>query len=239
MHLRRAAIYRHRWHLVVTFGIVIVPFAYLLVFSRLTARTSGTFALDVGTSALRLIVAYAIAAAFGWLAAVACGRGRTASVALPLFDVLQSFPTFALVPIATLAWGPSNATVIALLVVTIIWPILFSTLTAVRMGKHDWQEAVQIAGLRKWNYVRLYLWPISLPGLITGSIIGIGEGWEALVATEMLVGSRAGLGEFFRTFVTNPTITAFGILGFLLLIFGVNKLVWLPLLEWSHREMTE
>jgi len=48
---------------------------------------------------------------------------------------------------------------------------------------------------------------------------------------------KMGLGDFFGTYAANPTITTFGILGFLLFIFSINKLVWLPLLERSHRTM--
>lgn len=75
--------------------------------------------------------------------------------------------------------------------------------------------------------------------LITGSIIGLGEGWEALVATEIIVESRAGVGEFFTRFVSSSGITMFGILGFLVCIFSINALIWLPLLAWSHRRMEE
>lgn len=78
-----------------------------------------------------------------------------------------------------------------------------------------------------------------MPGFITGSIVGLGEGWEALIATEIIVGMDTGLGNFFQTYSTNPKITAFGVLGFLILIFSINKVIWLPLLEWSHRKMEE
>ncbi|HYU64644.1 MAG TPA: hypothetical protein VEK36_00025, partial [Candidatus Paceibacterota bacterium] len=99
----------------------------------------------------------------------------------------------------------------------------------------DWQEAVAVSGLSGSAYVRYFLWPVSLPGLITGSIVGLGDGWEALIATEIIVRIKTGVGSFFQSFANNPTMTFFGIFGFLLLIFSINKLVWLPLLEWSHQ----
>jgi ABC-type nitrate/sulfonate/bicarbonate transport system permease component len=71
--------------------------------------------------------------------------------------------------------------------------------------------------------------------LVTGSIIGLGEGWEALVATEIIVGAQNGLGNFFQNFSNNPAITGFGILGLLILIFTVNKILWIPLLDQSHK----
>ena len=155
-------------------------------------------------------------------------------IALPIFDVMQSFPTFAALPLATVVWGPSNTTIIFFLIITVIWPILFSLISSLKLIWRDWEEASEIAQLRGFNYLRYVLWPASIPGIITGSIIGLGEGWEALVATEMISGNHFGLGSFFATYSQSSMITAFGILGLLIMIFSVNKLVWLPLLDWSH-----
>jgi len=160
-------------------------------------------------------------------------------VALPIFDVLQSFPTFAVLPLATLAWGSSNTTVIFFLVITIIWPLFFSIVSSLKLINREWEEAAQMARLHGFDYIRWFLGPITIPGLITGSIIGLGEGWEALVATEIIVGSQNGIGSFFHAFATNPLITTLGVLGLLSVIFSINKLIWLPLLEWSHRLMGE
>ena len=100
--------------------------------------------------------------------------------------------------------------------------------------KREWLEAVEVSRLSGWQYIRMFLLPVSIPGLITGSVVGLGEGWEALVATEIIVQSKIGLGSFFQSHSQETMVTAFGILGFLLLIFSINKLLWLPLLEWSH-----
>ena len=105
--------------------------------------------------------------------------------------------------------------------------------------RHDWLEAVQISGLKDLDYFTKFLLPISIPGLITGTIIGLGEGWEALVATEIIVKARGGLGGFFASFSQSIPITTFCILGLLLSVFSINKLVWLPLLEKSHHQMEE
>lgn len=235
---KRLIIYQKRLHLAATLAVLAAPFLFLLVFSRLGHIATGELFQDVFVSCLRLAAAYAIAAVLAWIGAVAFYRGKRSVIALPIFDVLQSFPTFAALPVATLIWGVSEGTVIALLVFTIIWPILFSVLSSLKLMKRDWEEAAEIAGWRGWQYCRRFIWPVSAPGLVTGSIIGLGEGWEALVATEIIVRTPSGLGDFFQTFSHDPTMSAFGILGLLILIFSVNKLIWLPLLAWSH-ELTE
>lgn len=232
-------IYQSWLHLGVTLLFIVVPFLFLLIFSRAIDIPASQLLADVFVSFLRIAIAYAVAASLGWLVAVSFYRGKRAIIALPLFDVLQSFPTFAALPIAVFLWGPSNVTIIFFLILTMIWPIFFSVLGSLKLVKRDWEEMVEVADLRGILYLRHFLLPLSIPGLITGSIIGLGEGWEALVATEIIVRAKTGLGGFFQFFSQDVTVTAFGILGFLLLIFSVNKLIWLPLLEWGHRRMEE
>jgi len=232
-------IYRSRAHVVATIFVVAVPFLFLLFFSRVVKIATSQLFEDVFISVFRLAVAYFIAAALGWLLAVWFYHGNRSHVALPLFDVLQSFPTFAAVPLATLYWGVNNFTVIFFLSVTIIWPVCFNVVSSLKQSRKDWVEAVEISRLSGWSYLKYYLWPVTVPGLITGSIISLGEGWEALVATEIIVNVTPGLGNFFQHFSNHPTITFFGIMGLLLIVFSVNKIVWTPLLEKSHLMLEE
>ena len=232
-------IYSSWKHLAATFGIVVLPFLFFLFFSRLTAIRVSDLFLDLTVSFARLVIAYGLALVLAWVLASLFYRGWRGDVALPIFDVLQSFPTFAALPMGVYFFGASDATIILFLILTIVWPILFSIISSLKLIKHDWEEAVEIFRLSGFEYIKKFLFPVSVPGIITGTIIGLGEGWEALVATEIIIQTPQGLGRFFQVFSHNPRVTAFGILGFLLLIFSINKLLWLPLLEWSHRRMEE
>lgn len=235
--MRFARTYKNKLHVAITLLFIALPFAFFLVFSNVANLSFPELLGDLVLSSVRLFIAYLIAAILGWGCAVLFYRGKLAAIALPAFDVLQSFPTFAALPIAVLLWGPSEATIISFLVMTIVWPIFFSIVSNLTMMRKDLQEAVTIYHLRGWNYVRYYLLPASRAGFITGSIVGLGEGWEALIATEIIVNAPNGLGAFFTGVNTDTGVTAFGILGFLLLIFSVNKLIWLPLLHWSHKHL--
>lgn len=236
---RRSVIYRSHLHWIATLLVITAPFIYLLIFSRLTNIAAGKLGSDVIFSLGRLAAAYVISVIFGWILAVSFYSGRRSIFALPTFDLLQSFPTFALLPLAVLVMGVSNTTIIFFLIFTIIWPIIFSIISGLKLIKRDWYEAAAVYNLHGWRYIRNFLWPASLPGVITGTIIGLGEGWEALIATEIIVRMPKGLGNFFQSYVSNPAITGFGVLGFLVLVFSINHLLWLPLLEWSHRQLEE
>jgi ABC-type nitrate/sulfonate/bicarbonate transport system permease component len=227
------------WHLAVTLLLVVIPFIFLLFLARFSGITPFALFKDFTVSFARILAAYGIALAIGWLLAISFYHGARSVIALPIFDVLQSFPTFAIVPLATHIFGASNWTIVFFLVITMVWPILFSIISSLKLIRSDWQEVVQISGLRGSQYIKNFLLPVTIPGIITGSIIGIGEGWEALVATEIIVQTQDGLGPFFQVYSYNPTITALGVIGFLLVIFSINKLVWLTFLERSHRMMEE
>ncbi len=236
---RIQGIYRSRIHLFLTFLIILLPLSFLFLFSFLTGVDLGSFVSQLAISTARLFTAYSIAITLALLVGIFFSRGKLGDFMLPVFDVLQSFPTFATLPLAVTYFGASNKTVVVFLILTVIWPILFSLVSALRSIKPGWDEAVKMAHLSRFDYFRYFLWPASVPGLITGSIIGLGEGWEALIATEIIVKARPGLGEFFSAYSSNPPITFLGILSFLLIIFSINKLFWLPLLTKSHKKMTE
>ena len=229
-----AFIYRSPRHLALTIFFAALPAIFLLLFSRVARVSARILFADFAVSLLRLTAAYVIAAILGWILATAFYRGRRATLALPIFDVLQSFPAYAALPLAVLAFGASSRTVIFFLVFTVLWPVFFSVVSQLRLIRKDWREAVEISQLSGIAYLRIFLWPASRPGLITGSIIGLGDGWEALVATEIIVHIRPGLGDFFQTSSSHAAITAFGIFGLLILIFTINKLIWLPLLAQSQ-----
>ena len=223
------------WHgvtLVLFFSLPLIAFA---LYARFTDIPTALIFSNLQISILRMTIAYTVSAFLGWLCAVLFYKGNVARIALPFFDVLQSIPTYAALPLAVALLGPSDLVVVLFLVLAIIWPIFFSVVSTLKLLKPEWEEAVEMSDLRGFEYVKKFLWPASTPGLITGSIIGLGDGWEALIATEIIVKSPQGLGTFFNTYSQNSVVTTFGIVCFLVLIFSINKLVWLPLLERSHR----
>jgi ABC-type nitrate/sulfonate/bicarbonate transport system permease component len=212
-----------------------IPLALLWSFSRIAHISLASLSGDIGASLVRIAIAFFIAAVLGWLVALLLTHGRLGELLLPVFDLLQSLPAFALLPIAVLYLGRDTMTVIIFLVLAIIWPIIFSTVSSIKHVNRNIEGAVAMTRIHGFHYFRYYLIPLSLPGFVTGSVIGLGEGWEALIATEIIVATRSGVGSFFTTVASDPLLTAFGVLLVLSIVFAVNKLIWLPLLNWSHR----
>jgi len=232
-------IYRSRWHVWVAAALTFLPLLIVLFVLPLSAHEKREFFLSLGPSTLRLLVAYVISVVLAMILAFLCAT-KLGAVLLPLFDVLQSFPTFAILPLVAGAFGASETTVTLFLVVTIIWPMLFAIISAQKLVREDWIEAAQIYGAKGWKRYIYFLMPISFPGLITGSIVGLGEGWEAVVGAEIIIGFRGhGLGNFFDQGGGSSSLVFFGVFSLLACIFVINKLFWLPLLERSHKLLTE
>ena len=240
-HHHRRMIYPTSASLVFTVLLAAFPFVFLFVGTQIGNIAFGPLMKDLALSSYRLAIAYFISVTCAWVLAISFYQGLRGRIALPIFDVLQSFPTFAAMPMAVYALGPErvDSTIIFFLVITIMWPILFSIISALKMVRSDWQDASLMYNLRGVQYYTKFIIPVSLPGVITGTVIGLGEGWEALIATEMVVHAQHGLGHFFTTNAESVGVTAFGIAGFLLLIFVFNRFVWLALLDWSHQQMAE
>ena len=239
MSKHRTALYTSRLQLGLTIIFIATPFLFLLLLALFTQLTVTGLFIDFSISIGRLASAYIIAVSFACILAVVFASGSRSKIALPLFDILQSFPTFAIVPIVVLTFGATTLTIIVFLVITVIWPILFSIVNALKLIKKEYHEVAEIYGLRGWKKLRYFSLPASIQGVVTGSMIGLGEGWEALVATEIIMKSKSGLGNFFEQNSTNGIFTALGILGLMLIIFSLNRLLWAPILNRVYTRMEE
>lgn len=237
---RYIKIYKKRIHIFWTFLIVLLPFIYILFFGALSQAQKISFVGDLLASSLRLFIAYGVSLIIAIVLGVTLSRGRVGTVTLPLFDVLQSFPTFAMLPLAVYYFGPSETTVIIFLIITVVWPMLFAIISSQKLIKAGWEEAATVYGATGWKRYVYFAFPIAAPGIVTGSIVGLGEGWEAVVGAEIVVGMKNhGLGGFFSAGGSEGHLVFFGVMALLLFIFALNHIIWLPLLERSHKMMTE
>lgn len=226
-------------HVLVAFGVILIPLAGLFFFSKISGIDFGTTITDLAISSWRLFAAFVLSVVLAWVLVVWLVRGKTATPTLAVFDVLQSLPTFTVLPVAVHFFGARTWTIILFLMITIIWPIIFSIVSAFKQVEQSKQEAVIMSGLHGFAYIRYYLLPLTAPGIVTGAIIGLGDGWEALIATEIILQTPHGLGAFFQSFASDSRMTLLGVLVFLSVIYTINKFIWLPLLERSHELIEE
>lgn len=211
---------------------VLVVLSLVVNFSSLDSQE---LASGFISSLIRITIAYVIAVVLAVLIALLVTTNKVAEdILLPVLDVLQSFPSFALFPllVVTLRNSP-EVIVISVLTITVIWPILFSIIGGVKNRREDWEEAATIFGARGIKRLFYFILPQLWPAIITGSIVGWGEGWEFIIGAELLVKINVGIGTYLGALGARQEnlALAYGITILLVLLFVINKLIWLPLLD--------
>jgi len=190
-------------------------------------------------SLLRILVAYVVAVMLGVVVAFLFWKIQfLKKFFVPILEGMQSFPALLLLPLAAMWFGFNNFAIIFFLVFLIIWPIIFSAYTALESMPRDWQEAAKVFGATGIKKIIYLILPTMFPGIVTGSVIGWGSGWNAIVAAEILTAAdisiRPGIGTGLWELAKSDKpawVLLSGIAVFLIIIITFNKFIWRPLLN--------
>ncbi len=218
--------------------IILVGVILLLGFTELDARLFfGGFA----ASFTRVTISYFISLILAIILTLVVTASPTIeAISVPILDVLQSFPSFALFPLFVIWFGRNSIVTILILIINMIWPILFTLLTGKKQIKEELDEAAYAFGARGHKYLVYVLFPLLLPAVITGSLVAWGEAWEAIIAAEIIV-AVPGVGTYLAQAGGSNHISVLivGIFLLLTILFIINKLVWLTLLNSSTKYQQE
>ncbi len=228
----RLKIYTKKRHVIAAFFVFLVPILLLIGLGGIANLKIEGIGIGIGISLYRLLLAYVLSVIMGVSVAVLVGYSPWVTSVIPVFDVLQNIPSFALIPVFALFMGYTNTMAIIFAATSIIWPILFYVLNAIRTAHSELNEAATVFGATGLKRIFHYLIPLSFPAIITSSIVGISIGWEAVIGVE-IIGLKSGIGVFLSraSSLDDRTTLIAGILAILIFVFSINKLVWMPLLK--------
>lgn len=231
----RFKVYKRAWHALILIGIMLLPIIFIFLIGGISEISIHNLLSAISISLYRLVLSYFLALILGVVLAILFGRGKIGDFFIPIFDMFQNFPSFALIPIFVLLFGYTNEMAIIFALTSMLWPILFSVLNAFRTAKTDFNEAATVFGALGLKRVFHYLIPLSFPSIIMGSLIGIAIGWEAVIGIE-IIGLNNGIGVFLNSAasVSDRYTLAVGIITLLLIVFSLNRLIWLPLIRKSQ-----
>ena len=111
----------------------------------------------------------------------------------PIVEMLRPIPPLAWIPLSILWFGIGDAQNQFIIFLGIFFPILLNTIAGVKGIEPTLIRAARCLGASEWNILRRVVIKAAMPQIITGIRIGLGVGWMALVAAE-LVGANSGLG---------------------------------------------
>ena len=156
----------------------------------------------------------------------------------PLMEVLRPIPPLAWIPLSILWFGIGDTQNQFIIFLGIFFPILLNTITGVRGVEPNLVRAARCLGASEWAILSRVVLRAALPQIITGIRIGLGVGWMALVAAE-LVGASSGLGflindarTILRTDYIIVGMATIGIVG--LMIDAAIREVMRRVLPWSR-----
>jgi len=145
-------------------------------------------------SVVRLVVGAAAGVALGIPLGVLVGlNARAREILWPVLLFFQAIGDIAWLPILLIWFGFSLTTMTFVLVYTVLFPVVLNTALGVRSVPEDLRRAARTLGASPARVVWEVILPGSLPNIITGLRNGLGFGWRALIATEIIVGT-SGIG---------------------------------------------
>ena len=122
------------------------------------------------------------------------GWSKTAqSLFEPIFEMLRPIPPIAWIPLAILWFGIGDLQNQFIIFLGIFFPLLINTITGVKNVEHNVVRAARCLGASETEVLTKVVFRAAMPQIITGIRVGLGVGWMALVAAE-LVGATSGLG---------------------------------------------
>ncbi len=156
---------------------------------------SGVLLARVGASLSVLLKGFALGA-FLALAlttlAVSTRIGR--DLLTTLTSMFSPLPAIALLPLALLWFGLGEASLIFVLVHSVLWVMAIN----IHAGFQGVSETLRMAGrnygLKGLRYVAFILIPAALPALLAGLKIGWAFAWRTLIAAELVFGASSGKG---------------------------------------------
>lgn len=169
---------------------------FLETFARLgelifTGAYWSAFGSTVYSWAMSMVISIVIGVPLGLI----IGRSRAADRSTSLLiDFLRTIPSIALIPLALLIVGVSNAMVILVAVLAAVWPILIQSIYAARSIDPMLSQVSRAFRLRPIERIRFvlapdvaaFIWPGLRLAVTTALLVGVGA---------ELIGSAPGIGS--------------------------------------------
>lgn len=160
----------------------------------------------------------------------------------PLIEVLRPIPPLAWIPLSILWFGIGDQQNEFIIFLGMFFPILINTIDGVKKVERNLIRAARSLGASERMVLTRVVLNAALPQIVTGLRIGLGVGWMALVAAE-LVGASSGLGflindarSVLRTDIIIVGMLTIGIMG--LAIDAALRFTMRRLLPWSEPRPT-
>ena len=155
----------------------------------------GELATHVLASLGRLLLGTVLGALTGVVGGFIAGLNRPVSEFLnPLIVFFNAISGIVWLPLVIGWLGIGTALAVFLIWNTVFFIVFQNTVLGVQLVPQVYEQGVEALGGGRWETIRSVILPGALPYILTGLRSGLGFGWRALIAAE-LVGATTGLGQ--------------------------------------------
>ena len=144
---------------------------------------------QVINSLQRVFAGFTLAILVGIPTGLLIGMSKNFMTALnPYIQILKPVSPLAWLPLLLLIFKDINATAIATIFITSIWPIIINTALGVRSVNEDYLNVAKVLQFTPLEKVYQIILPVAVPYIFTGMRLSLGIAWLVIVAAEMLTG---------------------------------------------------
>jgi taurine transport system permease protein len=155
---------------------------------------SGQLATNVAASLYRLLLGSLLGLVTGVIGGFIVGLNRKIAETLnPVVVFFNAISGIVWLPLMITWLGIGTALAVFLIWNTVFFIVFQNTALGVQLVSEVYEQGVRSLGGSRWETLRSVTLPGALPYILTGMRTGLGFGWRALIAAE-LVGAASGLG---------------------------------------------
>ncbi|RVD68089.1 ABC transporter permease [Mesorhizobium sp. M3A.F.Ca.ET.174.01.1.1] len=215
----------------------ILPPPWVVFDTLLDGIQDGSLLSSTVTSLARVAEGFAAGALAGLVFGTAVGLSKTLRDFVdPLFLALSQVPTLGWMPIIILIVGIDEGLKIIVIGWSAFIPVVLNTCQGVRDVPEAYVELGRVLSFSRWSKLTTIVLPSAVPSIFTGLREGLANGWQTLVAVE-LIASFEGLGylmaygrQLFQLELVLSAMIVVGLIG--LVIHGLLTLAENHLQRW-------
>lgn len=149
---------------------------------------------DLEASGLEVLYGFALSLLVGILVGIAIGASRIFEAALdPFINLLYAMPRIALAPLFVIWFGIGLNSKIAVVFLSSVFPVILNTAAGLRSVDRDLVNMTRSLGAGRVYVVSRVMLPSSVPSIVAGVRLAIGNALLGMVVAELIASTR-GLG---------------------------------------------
>ncbi|WOQ17390.1 ABC transporter permease [Raineyella sp. W15-4] len=156
---------------------------------------NGTLAASIGASSGRILVGWLTGVVIGAPIGILMGRLTFVRDLLdPYVEFFRFVPPIAFVTLTIVWFGIGELSKVALIFYTSVFMVVVSTIQATVSISPLRIQAAQSLGAGRWQLLRTIILPSTIPGIVTGARLAMGNSFLTIVSAE-IVAANVGLGS--------------------------------------------